>query len=172
MAAIPRRSTELALPLIGSTYAARMTEHIYSHLRGRLDSDEEIHEILDKIMKTPPSDLQRGRMGSKTVMRPNPLPVIGLPRMKIGPNDPLFHHIKEDYNELNRITREKYLQNIRRRLGRANSQQKIGFQDQDINRAQGALHDNIKLAKKQLKLRLSNREYAPFNASADELGKS
>jgi hypothetical protein len=147
-----------------------MTEHIYSHLRGRLDSDEEIHEILDKIMKTPPRDLQGGPIASG-VMRSIPLLAIGIPARKLGANDPLLDHIKDDYNELNRITREKYLQNIRRRLGRANSPQKIGFQDQDINRAQGVLDDNIKLAKSQLKLRLSNGEYISFNVSADELGK-
>jgi hypothetical protein len=145
-----------------------MTEHIYSHLRGRLDSDEEIHEILDKIMKTPPRDLQGGPIA---VMWSIPLLVIGISGRKLGANDPLLDHIKDGYNELNRITREKYLQNIRRRLGRANSPQKIGFQDQDIIRAQGVLDDNIELATSQLKLRLSNGEYISFNVGADELGK-
>jgi hypothetical protein len=163
MTAIPRRSTELALPLIGATYAARMTEHIYTHLRGRLDSDEEIHEILDEIMATPPRDLRGGRIGTTTVMRSISLPLIGLPGMKRGANDPLLAHIKEDYAELNRVTRQKYLQNIRRRLGRANSPNQVGFQDQDITCAQGALDDNIKLAKKQLRLRLSDGEYTPLN---------
>lgn len=70
MATLPRRSTELALPLIAATYAARMTEHIYSHLRDRLDWDEDIDDTIEKIMNKTPDELQ-GRCGTLNSRSPN-----------------------------------------------------------------------------------------------------
>lgn len=57
MTALPRRSTELA-PLIGTTYAAQMAEHIYSHLRDRLDWDEDIHDTIGEMMQKSPKEIR------------------------------------------------------------------------------------------------------------------
>jgi len=76
MTTLPRRSTELALPLIGATYAARMTEHIYSHLRDRLDWDEDIEDTIEKIMNKSLDELQ-GRCGTLNYMAPNLLQPLG-----------------------------------------------------------------------------------------------
>ena len=70
MTTLPRRSTELALPLIGATYAARMTEHIYSHLRDRLDWDEDIEDTIEKLMNKSLDELQ-GRCGTLNYRAPN-----------------------------------------------------------------------------------------------------
>lgn len=186
MATLRRRSTELALPLIGSTYTARMAEQIYNHLRGSLDSDEGINEIIHKLMKKSPNEIHGGpktltnilsvgnflrplNQSSRSPSRSDtpPPPTTQLPAAqnilqqsteRPGPDEPLIYHIQSDYKELNRVTHQKYLNTIRQRLDRTNTQDRIGFEDQDILRARGALEDNINIVLSALNLQLSNRK--------------
>lgn len=157
---IARRSTELAFPLIGATYAAQMTERIYKHLRNQLESDDDIYEEIDEIMKKSPSVLKGGPQSLKTKDGRG----TGTLRTLAGnaaPNDSLFEHIERHYNDLNDITYQRFLKNARHRLQRRTTQQKIGYEDKDISFAQGELDDKVKLAEKQLELRLSDRTYSP-----------
>jgi hypothetical protein len=198
MTALPRRSTELALPLIGATYAARMTQRIYSHLRDSLDWDEDINNTIEEIMRKPHGDIQRGPTGmhqrdpktlrplsppkpsatgqeSASTDRHPPPPSLPTPSRSTVPSlsahggtanedptppgaeDPLLKHIEWKYKQMNRITQQRYLNNIRRRLDRTNSVNRIGFEDQDIDRAVGEFETDITRVDKELKLHLSSR---------------
>lgn len=176
---IARRSTELAFPLIGTTYASRMTERIYNHLRNRLESDDDIHEELDEIMMesppvlsgAPPNLTTRtgGHIGSvRDSVSEAGANVQGQDGQEI-PTDSLLQHITKNYEELNVLTHQRFLQNVRHRLDRRTSTNKMGFKDAEIERAQGELDKNYRVAVSHLEKRLSNRLYHHVILYADSL---
>jgi hypothetical protein len=160
--------------LIGATFAARNTELIYRHLRGNLESDDDINELVADLMEeTPSRALQKhpsipiGGSGVDIALRNRPVhpnPPASLPPSGPATSPPpppqlsLIEHIEETYKNLKDMEYERYLNHINERLDLVpHPQGANGYQDPDLLGVEGWLSDYVGVAEEFLELNLSNR---------------
>lgn len=161
--------------LIGATYAARTTELIYRHLRGKLESDDDINEFIADLMEETPSRALEKHpsipIGASSVditlrvnpVHPNPLTSQPISRLTTPPPPPppqlsLIQHIEGTFRTLKALEHERYLQHINTRLDQSPPPHgDRGYQDPDLLRVEGWLSDYVGVAEEFLELKLSDR---------------
>ena len=145
-----QEASEVAI--VGATYAARASELIYRHLRKSLETDEEINETIDELMKASSSSCDAPQTNAPGALIPlGPVPLSRC-------SDPLLHRIEDAYKRMNELERKRYLQHIRTRLEREPPNfHNIGYQDDELRVLEGSFYDLLTLAEENLELKLSDR---------------
>jgi hypothetical protein len=119
---------------ISSTYTARTNELIYRHLRTQLDSDDDIKEIIIKIMNRPAPRIGYQILGDL-----------------MNTSKTLFGQIEYWYDEWKRLEFERYLVHIRNRFEKVQGEdQGHGLQDPEFRMAEFWLGHYVGVAEGQL----------------------